>query len=113
HVPLSADTNGIINKDSINKMKDGVILINTSRGPLIDEQALADALKSKKVGAAALDVVSKEPISADHVLLGQENCILTPHIAWAPLESRRRLMACVEENLTSYLNGKTINQVNH
>lgn len=112
HVPLSADTAAIINKESIQKMKDGMILINTSRGPLIDEQALADALKSKKVGAAALDVVSKEPIAADHVLLGLENCILTPHIAWAPLESRRRLMACVQENLSSYLKGQTVNQVN-
>jgi glycerate dehydrogenase len=112
HVPLSADTQSIINQQSIAKMKDGVILINTSRGPLIDESALADALKSKKVGAAALDVVSREPIAADHVLLGLSNCILTPHIAWAPLESRRRLLACVEDNLASYLQGRTINQVN-
>ncbi|TFG83836.1 MAG: D-2-hydroxyacid dehydrogenase, partial [Erysipelotrichales bacterium] len=89
-----------------------VIVINTSRGPLIDETALADALKSKKVGAAALDVVCKEPIEAGHVLLGLPNCILTPHIAWAPLESRQRLITCVEENLTAYLKGQTIHQVN-
>lgn len=112
HVPLSSDTKNIINAQSIQQMKDGVILLNTSRGPLIDEGALADALRSKKVKAAALDVVSKEPIDADHVLLGLPNCILTPHIAWAPLEARQRLMACVVANLSSYLNGHTINQVN-
>ena len=112
HVPLSADTNAIINQESIMKMKDGVILINTSRGPLIDEQALAVALKSKKIGAAGLDVVSKEPIGADHILLGLPNCILTPHIAWAPFESRQRLMACVTKNIASYLKGETVNQVN-
>jgi glycerate dehydrogenase len=112
HVPLSSDTKEIVNADNIAKMKDGVILINTSRGPLIDEPALAMALKSKKVGAAALDVVSKEPIVADHVLLGIPNCIFTPHIAWAPFESRKRLMACVEDNVKAYLAGHTINRVN-
>ena len=112
HVPLSVDTKNIINAQSIKQMKDGVILLNTSRGPLIDESALADALRSKKVKAAALDVVSKEPIDANHVLLGLPNCILTPHIAWAPLEARQRLMACVVANLSSYLKGQTINQVN-
>lgn len=112
HVPLSADTKNIINAQSIQQMKDGVILLNTSRGPLIDESALADALRSKKVGAAALDVVSKEPIDADHVLLGIPNCLLTPHIAWAPLEARQRLMVAVVANLSSYLNGQTVNQVN-
>ena len=112
HVPLSADTKNIINAQSIQQMKDGVIILNTSRGPLIDEGALADALRSKKVKAAALDVISKEPIDANHVLLGLPNCILTPHIAWAPLEARQRLMACVIDNLSSYLNGQTINQVN-
>lgn len=112
HVPLSADTKNIINAQSIQQMKDGVIILNTSRGPLIDEGALADALRSKKVKAAALDVISKEPIDANHVLLGLPNCILTPHIAWAPFEARQRLMACVIDNLSSYLNGQTINQVN-
>ncbi len=112
HVPLTPDTTNIINAKSIAQMKDGVILINTSRGPLIDEKALYDALQSKKVMYAALDVVSKEPIVKDHILLGLSNCILTPHIAWAPLESRQRLMACVEANLLAYLSGKTVNQVN-
>lgn len=112
HVPLNSETSEIINAQSIAKMKDGVILINTSRGPLIDEKALADALKTKKIGFAALDVLSKEPIETNHVLLGLRNCLITPHIAWAPYESRRRLMGFVEANLAAYLNGQTINQVN-
>lgn len=112
HVPLSDETKEMINDKSISTMKDGVILINTSRGPLINEKDLANALNAKKVGYAALDVVSKEPIQADHVLLGIENCILTPHIAWAPIEARERLLKIVEENLSSYLNGKPQNTVN-
>lgn len=112
HVPLSDETREMINEKSISTMKDGVVLINTSRGPLINEKDLAIALVSKKVRYAALDVVSKEPILADHVLLGIENCILTPHIAWAPIEARRRLMAIVEENLAAYLSDKPLNQVN-
>lgn len=112
HVPLSDETKEMINEKSISSMKDGVILINTSRGPLINENDLANALNAKKVAYAGLDVVSKEPIHADHVLLGIENCILTPHIAWAPIEARRRLMAIVEENLAAFLNEKPRNQVN-
>ncbi|HAO60597.1 MAG TPA: glycerate dehydrogenase [Erysipelotrichaceae bacterium] len=112
HLPLSDETKEMINEESISMMKDGVILINTSRGPLIDEKALARALNSKKVGYAALDVVSKEPIQADHVLLEIKNCILTPHIAWAPIEARRRLLEIVEENLAAFLQGHPINVVN-
>ena len=112
HLPLSDETKEMINEESISMMKDGVILINTSRGPLIDEKALARALNSKKVGYAALDVVSKEPIQANHVLLEIKNCILTPHIAWAPIDARRRLLEIVEENLAAFLQGHPINVVN-
>ncbi|MFT3983468.1 MAG: D-2-hydroxyacid dehydrogenase [Lachnospiraceae bacterium] len=112
HCPLFDATKGIINQESIQKMKDGVILINTSRGPLIDEDALADALKSGKVYAACCDVVSTEPIREDNPLLACENSILTPHIAWAPKESRQRLMDIAVDNLRSYQMGTIVNSVN-
>lgn len=112
HCPLFPSTEGIINKDNIAKMKDGVIILNTSRGPLINEADLAAALKSGKVFAAAVDVVSTEPIKADNPLLGLENCLITPHIAWAPKESRQRLMDIAVQNLKSYLAGKPENVVN-
>ena len=112
HCPLFDSTRGMINRSSISKMKDGVILINTSRGPLVVEEDLAEALNSGKIRAAGLDVVNKEPIEDDNILLKAKNCYITPHIAWAPLESRRRLMDIAVENLASFLNGKTINRVN-
>lgn len=112
HCPLTAVTAGMINKAAITKMKDGVILINTSRGPLIVENDLADALNSGKIAAAGLDVVSTEPVSADNVLLRADNCYITPHIAWAPLEARRRLLNIAVENLQSFISGKTVNRVN-
>jgi glycerate dehydrogenase len=112
HCPLFEDTLGIINKDSIAKMKDGVLIVNTSRGPLIVEQDLADALNTDKVGGAAVDVVSAEPIKADNPLLKAKNCIITPHIAWAPKESRQRLMDTAVENLAQFLAGNPINVVN-
>ncbi len=112
HCPLFEENKGMINKDSIAKMKDGVIIINTSRGPLIVEDDLAEALNSGKVYAAGLDVVSTEPIKADNPLLKAKNIFLTPHIAWAPKESRQRLMDIAVENLKAYLNGKPINVVN-
>ena len=112
HCPLFPSTEGIINKENIAKMKDGVIIINTSRGPLIVEQDLADALNSGKVYAAGVDVVSKEPIEGSNPLLKAKNCIITPHIAWAPKESRIRLMDIAVENLQAFIDGNPVNVVN-
>ena len=112
HCPLFPDTEGIINKNTIAKMKDGVIIINNSRGPLIVEQDLADALNSGKVYAAGLDVVSTEPIRGNNPLLGAKNCIITPHISWAPRESRARIMETSAENLKAFLGGAPVNIVN-
>ena len=93
-------------------MKEGVIIINNSRGPLIDEEALAEALQEGKVAAAGLDVVSDEPIHSDNPLLKAPNCIITPHISWAPKESRKRLMDIAVSNLQSFLEGAPQNVVN-
>lgn len=112
HCPLFPETEGIINKKNISKMKDGVIIINTSCGPLIKEEDLADALRKKKVYAAACDVVSTEPILPDNPLLGCYNSIITPHIAWAPKESRQRLMDVAVSNLKAFADGKWTNVVN-
>lgn len=112
HCPLFEENKGMINKDSIAKMKDGVIIINTSRGPLIVEDDLAEALNSGKVYAAGLDVVSTEPIKADNPLLKAKNIFLTPHIAWAPKESRQRLMDIAVNNLKQFLEGSPVNVVN-
>ncbi len=112
HCPLFEENKGMINKDSIAKMKDGVIIINTSRGPLIVEDDLAEALNSGKVYAAGLDVVSTEPIKADNPLLKAKNIFLTPHIAWAPKESRQRLMDIAVNNLKQFLEGSLVNVVN-
>lgn len=112
HCPLFPSTQGMINKDSIAKMKDGVIIINTSRGPLVVEEDLKAALDSGKVYAAGVDVVSSEPIKADNVLLTCSNCIITPHIAWAPKESRQRLMDIAVNNLKQFLDGNPVSVVN-
>jgi len=111
HCPLFSETMGIINKNNIAKMKDGVIIINNSRGPLIVEQDLADALNSAKVYAAGLDVVSTEPIKADNPLMKAKNCIITPHISWAPKESRQRLMDIAVNNLENFIKGTPVNLV--
>jgi glycerate dehydrogenase len=112
HCPLSPATEGIINKSSIAKMKDGVIIINNSRGPLIVEQDLCDALNSGKVYAAGVDVVSVEPIEADNPLLKAKNCFITPHISWASKECRQRLMDIAVDNLKNFIRGTPTNAVN-
>lgn len=112
HCPLFPETKEIINKNTISRMKEGVMIINTSRGPLIREADLAEALKSGKVAGAAVDVVSVEPIREDNPLLTAPNMIITPHIAWAPKESRQRLMDVAVDNLKAYLDGKPSNVVN-
>ena len=112
HCPLFPETKNMINRESIAKMKDGVILINNSRGGLIVEQDLADALNSGKVLAAGVDVVSTEPIRGDNPLLTAKNCFITPHISWAPKEARQRILDCTEENLRGFLAGSPVNVVN-
>lgn len=112
HCPLLPSTEGLICKENINKMKDGVIILNNSRGPLVVEQELADALDSGKVYAAGLDVVSTEPIRGDNPLLKAKNCFITPHISWAPKESRERLMNIAVDNLKAFLQGEAVNIVN-
>lgn len=111
HCPLTSETEGMINEETIAKMKDGVILINTSRGQLVDELALRSALDSGKVAGAGLDVVSVEPILADNPLLGAKNCILTPHMAWCAREARQRLMDVCVDNIRGFLAGKPVNLV--
>ena len=112
HCPLFPETQGIIDRAAIAKMKDGVIILNNSRGPLIVEQDLADALDSGKVAAAGLDVVSTEPIRGDDPLLKAKNCIITPHISWAAREPRQRIMDMAVENLKAFLGGGAVNVVN-
>ena len=112
HCPLFPSTEGIINKDNISKMKDGVILINNSRGQLVVEQDLADALNSGKVYAAGLDVVSTEPIKGDNPLLKAKNCLITPHISWAAQAARQRIMDITVDNVKSFMDGNPANVVN-
>ena len=112
HCPLFPDTEGIINKDTIAKMKDGVILINNSRGQLIVEEDVANALNEGKIYAAAVDTVSVEPIEGDNPLLKAKNIIITPHISWAAKEARQRIMDITVENVESYIDGNPINVVN-
>lgn len=112
HCNLTPENTGMINKDTIAKMKDGAILINNARGQLIVEQDVADALNSGKLAAAGLDVVYTEPIKADNPLLKAKNCIITPHISWAPRESRQRIMDITVDNVRAFLNGTPQNVVN-
>ena len=112
HCPLFPSTEGIINRASIAKMKDGVIIINNSRGPLVVEQDLADALNSGKVYAAGLDVVSTEPIRPDNPLLHARNCIITPHISWAAQAARQRILDVTVENIRAFVAGQPVNVVN-
>ena len=111
-MPLMDFNTGIINKENIAKMKDGVIIINNSRGQMVVEQDLADALNSGKVACAGLDVVSTEPIRADNPLLKAKNCIITPHMSWGSRSSRQRIMDCTVENVRAFLAGQPQNVVN-
>ena len=112
HCPLFPETTGIINKASLAKMKDGAMLINTSRGGVLVEADVAEALNTGKLAGAAMDVVSVEPISAENPLLTAKNCILTPHIAWAPKEARQRIMDMSVENVEAFLKGDPVHVVN-
>ena len=112
HCPLFPETEGIICRENIEKMRDGVIIINNSRGQLIVEQDLADALNSGKVYAAGVDVVSTEPIQSGNPLLQADNVIITPHISWAAQAARQRIMDVTAENLRAFLNGTPVNVVN-
>ena len=112
HCPLTAENTGMINETTIAKMKDGAILINTARGPLVDEAALAAALQSGKLKGAACDVISAEPMAENNPLKTAPNCIVTPHMAWAPIESRMRIQDCTERSIRAFLDGKPINTVN-
>lgn len=112
HCPLFNDTRRIINRETISKMRDGVIIINNSRGALIDEEALSEALRSGKIYAAGLDTLSVEPPSPDNPLLSAPNCFITPHISWAALECRQRLYRQAFDNLKAYLEGRPTNVVN-
>lgn len=112
HCPLFPETEKMINAHTIGKMKDGVILLNTSRGGVIDEEAVSVALRSGKIRAAAVDVVSEEPMRRENPLLTAPNCIITPHMAWAPIETRQRLLGVVAENIRGFLEGTPRNLVN-
>ena len=112
HCPLFEATKEIINKQNIQKMKDGVMIINTSRGPLIVEEDLKAALEEGKVAGAAIDVLEQEPPIQGSPLIGAKNCIVTPHIAWAPREARQRLMDVAVDNLAGFFKGQRKNVIN-
>ena len=112
HCPQTPETTGFVNRELIDRMKSNAILINTARGGLVNEQDLADALNGGKIGGALLDVVSKEPIVESNPLWGAKNCVLTPHLAWSPIEARRRLMETVAMNIQAFTDGNPIHVVN-
>ena len=112
HCPMTPQTEGIINASSIAKMKDGAILLNTARGQLVIEEDLAAALAAGKLRGAAVDVVTKEPMDAANPLLNAPNCIITPHMAWSPVESRQRIMDCTVHSIQAYMDGNPVNTVN-
>ena len=111
HCPLTDSTRGLINRDRLSLMRSSAILINTARGGLVIEQDLADSLNAGRLAAAGLDVVSREPIEPDNPLLTARNCLITPHIAWATLAARRRLLAATVSNVAGFLNGTPQNVV--
>jgi glycerate dehydrogenase len=112
HCNLTPENTNLISKTNIAKMKDGVIIINNARGQLVNEEDLRDGLNSGKIAAAGLDVVSTEPIREDNPLFKAKNCLITPHISWAPKESRQRIMDCTVSNLKAFIAGNPVNVVN-
>lgn len=112
HCPLTPQTQKLINENTLNQMQTGAILLNTARGDLVEEAAVAQALRSGKLRGYAADVLSREPMSPENPLLGAPNCILTPHMAWAPVESRRRIQRCTKDNIEAFLAGHPIHVVN-
>jgi len=111
HCPLTEENTRMINEDFIDRMKPGAFLINTARGALIDEHAMAAALRSGKLGGAALDVLTDEPPAEDNPLIGLDNCIITPHIAWVPREMRQKVIDILAENLAAWQKGESLNRV--
>lgn len=112
HCPLTKSTEGLISRELLSRVKEGCLLINTARGPVVDEQAVADALRSGRLAGAAMDVISAEPMRAENPLLGAPNCVITPHIAWAPKECRQRLMDIAVGNVRAFLADEPVNVVN-
>ena len=110
--PLTPETDRVVNAERLQKMKSSAVLINTGRGPLVDEQALTDALSQGTIAGAGLDVLSAEPPSADNPLLTAKNCVITPHVAWASLQARKRLLAIAVANLWAYQKNDPRNRVN-
>ena len=111
HCPLTPNTQNLVNEEFLSKMKKSAMLINTSRGAVIDEKALYEALLNKKIAAAGLDVLCSEPPESDNPLFTLENCYITPHIAWAGFETRERLMEICKENMRAFVNGRALNRV--
>lgn len=111
HCPLNAESENMFNKDTFAKMKQGALFVNTARGGVMSERDLYDALQSGHLGGACIDTLRVEPMEENCILMGAKNCIITPHIAWAPVETRRRLMRIVTENIRNYLDGRPTNVV--
>ncbi|MDY2847395.1 MAG: D-2-hydroxyacid dehydrogenase [Oscillospiraceae bacterium] len=112
HCPLTADTEGLINIDNLKLCKPSAIVINTSRGPVVNEKDLAYALRNNIIAGAAVDVISSEPMKKDNPLINAPNCVITPHVAWAPVQTRQRLMKIAADNLRAFINGTPQNKVN-
>lgn len=112
HCPLNDQTRGMVGKRELGLCRPTAFLINTARGGIVQEKALADALKAGVISGAAIDVLSEEPMAQDCPLFGIENCIITPHVAWAPMETRARLLEIVCENIRAFMSGKPVNVVN-
>ena len=112
HCPLNAESRDLFNKTTFARMKQGALFVNTARGGVVVEQDLFDALESGHLGMAAVDTIRVEPMEQDNLLMNAKNCIMTPHIAWAPVETRERLMGIVVDNIKNFFNGTPTNLVN-